>query len=348
MAYNILNTDGTTLLILADGTIDQAATSLTLIGKNYSGFGEAINNNFVKLLENSASANSPRSPQLGQTWYDTTNQRLMVYDTTFKSISGATVDNDKPNLAVGDFWFDSTNEQLKIKFNNTDNNPFVIGPLFPASVGENGWILPTPTVLENITNSAKNITLLKNYGNTIGYVANEKFDIKSTSTYTYLITGTTTATVKGLTILGDIQYTGKLLNRYLSASVDFKNLTTTPAYQDLMTSNTSTISSQTWAISLILENTFTINTTNNDTVPHKVINISGSETNTKFQETGVPPYSQARVICSSSVVNPGVYQIRLFEAQPDGNWVDKAVESDIIFPYTATNVISEFSTLGYF
>ena len=45
MAYKINNTFGTLLVTLADGTIDTAATDLTLIGKGYAGFGEALNEN---------------------------------------------------------------------------------------------------------------------------------------------------------------------------------------------------------------------------------------------------------------------------------------------------------------
>jgi len=52
MAYKINKTDGSLLVEIVDSTIDQTATDLTLIGKNVSGFGEYINENFVKLLEN--------------------------------------------------------------------------------------------------------------------------------------------------------------------------------------------------------------------------------------------------------------------------------------------------------
>jgi len=74
MAYTISNTDGTTLVTLGDRTIDRTTTSLTLVGKNYSGYGEFINNNFIKLSANSASSSSspPRTPLKGQLWYDTT------------------------------------------------------------------------------------------------------------------------------------------------------------------------------------------------------------------------------------------------------------------------------------
>ena len=52
MAYKINNTFGTLLVTLADGTIDTTTTDITLIGKGYAGFGEKLNENLVKLLEN--------------------------------------------------------------------------------------------------------------------------------------------------------------------------------------------------------------------------------------------------------------------------------------------------------
>ena len=59
MAYTILNTDGTTLLLLADGTVDQSATSLALVGRNVNSYGQYLNNDLVKILANSANTSSP-------------------------------------------------------------------------------------------------------------------------------------------------------------------------------------------------------------------------------------------------------------------------------------------------
>ena len=61
MAYQINKTSGALLVNLADGQIDVDLTDITLIGKNYSGFGEAINENFVKMLENFANASVCKS-----------------------------------------------------------------------------------------------------------------------------------------------------------------------------------------------------------------------------------------------------------------------------------------------
>ena len=51
MSYTINLTNGSTLTSVVDGQINQTATDLTLIGKNYTGFGEYINENFIKILE---------------------------------------------------------------------------------------------------------------------------------------------------------------------------------------------------------------------------------------------------------------------------------------------------------
>ena len=69
MAYVINKADGTVLTTLIDGTTD-TTTDLTLIGKNYSGFGLAINQDLVKLLENFANSTPPSKPITGQLWYD--------------------------------------------------------------------------------------------------------------------------------------------------------------------------------------------------------------------------------------------------------------------------------------
>ena len=52
MSYTINNTSGGTIATVQDGTINTTALDITLIGKNFSGYGEYLNENYVKLLEN--------------------------------------------------------------------------------------------------------------------------------------------------------------------------------------------------------------------------------------------------------------------------------------------------------
>ena len=113
MSYRINKTNGDLLVDLVDGQIDITSTSLTLVGRNYTGFGEFINENFVKLLENFSGTTAPGTPATGQLWFDTVGQRLRVYDgTTFKSAGGPIVQATQPNMVSGDLWIDSKNNQL--------------------------------------------------------------------------------------------------------------------------------------------------------------------------------------------------------------------------------------------
>ena len=205
MSYKIKNTDGTTLLLLGDGKIDSESVSITLVGKNYSSYGEIWNNNLIQLMGNFANPTEPSSPIKGQLWYDSFNQKLNVYDETWEPLNGSRVQSTEPaTMSVGDFWFNSVNNQLYIK---SENGTKLVGPAFPSSVGSNGWVLPTNSI-QDATNgtsgNVKQVTLLRNYGTTLGYVANENFNIATTVTNSY-ITATTVSAVKGLTILGNVR-----------------------------------------------------------------------------------------------------------------------------------------------
>lgn len=79
MPYTLNRTDGSVLTTLADGTKNDSITSLTFIGKNFNNYGEAFNENFLRLLEHFSSQTPPSSPSLGQLWFDKTNGILKVY-----------------------------------------------------------------------------------------------------------------------------------------------------------------------------------------------------------------------------------------------------------------------------
>ena len=143
MAYTINKTSGAVLTTVADGTLD-TTTDITLIGKNYPGYGETLNENFVRLLENFANTSAPTSPVAGQIWWDTTNSLLKVYTgSAFKNISSSTASASAPSSAItGDLWWDTSNAQLKA-YNGSSWT--TIGPAFSSGLGTSGAIVETVT-----------------------------------------------------------------------------------------------------------------------------------------------------------------------------------------------------------
>ena len=138
MSYRINRTDGELLIDLTDGIIDNTTTDITLIGKNYKGFGEYFNENFVKLLENFASTSQPANPMVGQIWFDKQDTRLKVYDgVNFRAASGSIVSSTQPsNLTTGDIWIDNLNNKLYL-FDGTDL--VLVGPTYDAGQGKTGF-----------------------------------------------------------------------------------------------------------------------------------------------------------------------------------------------------------------
>ena len=143
MAYTINKTSGAVLATIADGTLD-STTDLTLIGKNYSGYGEAFNENFVALLENFSNNVAPTSPLAGQLWWDSSNALLKVYTgSTFKTVSSSTASATQPATGVvGDLWWDTANSQLKV-YNGASWT--LVGPAYASGAGQSGPVIETIT-----------------------------------------------------------------------------------------------------------------------------------------------------------------------------------------------------------
>jgi len=295
MAYSILNSDGTSLTILVDGTVDKSSTSLDLVSKNVANYGQYINNNFVKLLENFASDtnNSPRSPQIGQLWYDKTTTKLKIYtgSTGFKSVGGALVSSSQPPLlSSGDMWWDSKNNQLNI-FNY--EQVYLIGPMFPKSVGNAGWVMPSGTIVSNTSSDSQQVILLENYGQSVGALSNSSFNLTKSDSKTYFNSDTTSTLVQGLTVFGNIQATGQITNNYLTTTVDYQWLDTGGGFD---WRQSATYALQNNKIAALLGKMFPV--------------FASTSTN----DTGVPFGSNARVLCyfSQPALNPQ-YHIRRFQ-----------------------------------
>ncbi|MBR19710.1 MAG: hypothetical protein CMA64_06145 [Euryarchaeota archaeon] len=175
MAYIINLTNGTQLTSVEDGTIDQS-TTLKLVGKNYAGYGEIQNENFVHLLENFSSAQQPGSPLSGQIWFDSSLKKLKFYDgTKFRTTGGAETSTTQPvGLTTGDFWWDTTNSQLYAQ--NASGGFTLIGP---QSIGTTVTSMVTAQVRDN---TQTNRTVIKGTteDSVVFIVSNSEFTIDST------------------------------------------------------------------------------------------------------------------------------------------------------------------------
>lgn len=176
MSYTIKKTDTSIVAVVPDGQIDQINTDLTLVGKNYSGFGQFINENFVKLLENFASNSNPENPLPGQLWFDTSENRVKVYkgDAAGWATVGSTAlaDSLPTNIGSGDLWFDTLKKQL---YFYSGSALYLIGPDYSAAQGKSG--IEIVTVFDESSNPKQ---IMKWWlGSTlIGILSKEEFNLK--------------------------------------------------------------------------------------------------------------------------------------------------------------------------
>ena len=150
MAYTINKTDGSILATVVDGTINTTASNITLIGKSYSGWGESLNENLVKLLENSASTSAPTTPLRGQLWFDVNTGGLKVYNgSEFEPAGGAQPSTSIPSSpGQGDLWLNSTDDQVFVYTGDSRTHQIndkweLVGPVHTASQGESGFVIET-------------------------------------------------------------------------------------------------------------------------------------------------------------------------------------------------------------
>jgi len=168
MAYTINLTDGNVFATVNDGTVN-TASSMTLVGKNYAGYGEFLDENFIHLLENGSNTSAPVAPLTGQLWWDKTNNLLKVYNgSIFKTISAATASASQPSSNVtGDLWYDTTNQQVKVY---TGASFIVVGPAFTSTEGTAGAI---PETVNDNTATPHYVTGLYVAGTRVGLVSKD-------------------------------------------------------------------------------------------------------------------------------------------------------------------------------
>jgi hypothetical protein len=139
MSYILNKTNGSIIAIVADASIDTTA-DLIFVGRNYAGYGEIQNENFLKLLENFSNTSAPSKPIEGQLWYNSNSKHINMYDSTnWKSLATLEVNSINPiNIVIpttGDLWYDTSEQQLYV-FNGVSYT--LIGP--PIGADSNaGW-----------------------------------------------------------------------------------------------------------------------------------------------------------------------------------------------------------------
>ena len=187
MAYTINKTDGSVVTTITDGTVDNT-TSVQLFGKSFSGFGEGLNENLVKLLENAASTSAPTAPLRGELWFDTSTSQLKVYDgSVFKPTGAAKSQASAPTSpSAGDLWHDSDDDQLYIY---TGSAFQLVGPVYTAGQTLSGW------KIETLGSSGGNKVVSSMYA------GNTRVAILSKETFTPSVTQTGFASIKaGITL----------------------------------------------------------------------------------------------------------------------------------------------------
>lgn len=141
MTYTINKTNGDILATIVDGTKNTTSSSLTLIGKNATDFGESQNENFVKLLENFSSNTAPANAITGQLWFQSNVQSLKYYSgSEWKAVSTLVSTVEPVSLTTGDLWWDQSNAQLKV-YSGTEW--ISVAPLYNSTQGKTGAIVET-------------------------------------------------------------------------------------------------------------------------------------------------------------------------------------------------------------
>jgi hypothetical protein len=196
MSYKVDRFNGTFLVNVSDGSID-TTTDLRFIGKNYAGYGEIQNENFLHLMENFANTSPPPKAQIGQIWYDSTAtvKKLKFWDgSQWKVASGAVPQSTPPaGLTAGEFWFNTVTGQVSV----WSGSEFVlIGP-------ENTSDIESTTVIPDTVNDENNVNHLilrvNILGNTVMVFSNTEFVIKP-NTYQWAQGNRFTRIKKGSTL----------------------------------------------------------------------------------------------------------------------------------------------------
>jgi hypothetical protein len=174
MAYIVNRFNGTQLTVVEDGTIDQT-TDIKFVGRNYSGYGEVQNENYLHLLENFSGTSAPVKALDGQVWYDASTTKLKFYTgSAWKTAGGTEVSAIEPaGLDEGDLWWSSTSNQL---YGKTGAGEFIL--VGPQAAGSGTTQMLSVNVLDNADNEKTIIVALIN-DVAVYTISNEEFTLKT-------------------------------------------------------------------------------------------------------------------------------------------------------------------------
>ena len=179
MAYSIPYTDeannGT--ITVVDGTLN-TETSIKLPGRNFTGYGQAIAENFLHLLENFANSIEPPRPTEGQLWFDTTPgvEQLKVYNGTnwvpAGNLNRAPEEPDVARAQTGDLWVDTDNQQLYL---NSGSGWVLIGPTFSDGLATG----VSPLTVTGTDNAEYTAILVEVQAQPVAIISNDEFTPKT-------------------------------------------------------------------------------------------------------------------------------------------------------------------------
>jgi hypothetical protein len=173
MAYQLDRFNGTFLVNVEDGSIETNSTDIRFVGKNYAGYGEVQNENFLHLLENFANTTPPPKKITGQIWYDSGTKKLKFYDgSKFRLAGGAEVATTAPSgLQEGEFWWDTTSKQL---YTWAGTEFVLVGPESSLDLGTAAAI---PQVVKGTDGANYTILKLFSAGTVVGVISNNTFEL---------------------------------------------------------------------------------------------------------------------------------------------------------------------------
>jgi hypothetical protein len=234
MAYILNKTTGEVLINLVDGTADGPdinpglnVSDIDLFGKNYPFYGQYLDENFIKLLQNFANATAPGNPLQGELWYDisnTANQVLRVFNgTSWLPVTPVWVANSAPvTTQVGAQWWDATNLQLNM-YNGSGWT--TVGPAYKATDGKSGSLVEDVVDTSNVTHTVIKFYTNENVSAIVSY--DQSFTLSSSSAiagFTVINPGITLSTRANILFYGtatNSQQLGNIIaNNYARTDID--------------------------------------------------------------------------------------------------------------------------------